>query len=558
MRQNLTLSGRYRLDARLGRGGMGEVWRATDLRLGRSVAVKLLPLDQVDDPQAMRRFEREATAAAALRHRGITVVFDSGADDESELVFIVMELLDGEDLQRLLARTPGGLPPEQVREFGAQIASALAAAHEQGVVHRDVKPANVILLPDGDLKICDFGIARIAAHSGSLTQGMIGTPSYMAPEQLRGEAIDGRTDLYSFGCLLYALASGRPPFTVDTLPALMYHHMSVAPQPLTELRPGFPAGLADLVMRCLAKDPRDRPGSARELSDALLRADMPETRPSTFRAPAVPPQTPPPMFPGGPPVQGVTHPVGASRSLPKIAIAAAVGLAAVVAASAATYALTSGNGGDARAALPTPAPTASTTAPNAPSAPASVPATAPRPAHVPDGWIQHDPDDYQTPDCPSSGTGYLLDVDPEPGYVKFCDISVSRFENVAISTDVVLSGSRCASLVVRRREPFSYEFVLCADGSTFTRKWFTGDDVVVLEERPGGTPLNGKVRLTAVATDDTLAFYVNGALLTRPKDSEIQAGGVALGASVLASSKKSTMPFTDLTVWCAPGADGCA
>ena len=147
MRQNLTLSGRYRLDALLGRGGMGEVWRASDLRLGRSVAVKLLPLDRVDDPRSMRRFEREATAAATLRHRGITVVFDSGADDESRLVFIVMELLDGEDLQHLLARTPGGLPPEQVREFGAQIASVLYEVHRHDVVHRDIKPANLMLTP---------------------------------------------------------------------------------------------------------------------------------------------------------------------------------------------------------------------------------------------------------------------------------------------------------------------------------------------------------------------------------------------------------------------------
>lgn len=539
MRQNLTLSGRYRLNALIGRGGMGEVWRATDLRLGRSVAVKLLHVERVGDPHAMRRFEREATAAAALRHRGITVVFDTGVDDESGLAFFVMELLDGENLQRLLDRSPGGLPPERVREYGAQIASALAEAHEQGVVHRDIKPANVILLPGEELKICDFGVARFAAQSGSLTRGAVGTPLYMAPEQLRGGAVDGRADLYSFGCLLYALASGRPPFTADGLPALMYQHMSVTPQPLTDLRPGFPADLAGLIMQCLAKNPEDRPRSARAVDEALRHTGIAGTRPSA------------PWTPGGP-VQGATLPAGRPRPWPKIALAAAAALLAIT-VSAVAFAYVQGNGDNAR----TGTPSASAPRSGSPSATASMPVTTSRPALVPHGWIQHRPADHQATTCPSANSGYRLPVDGKAGYVEFCEITVSQFGDVAIDTTVTLTGSQCASLVARRSGPLAYEFVVCGTGRSITRKWSGDDDLEVLQETPGKGPLHGRVHLTALAIGDTLSLYVNGELTNRPRDGEIRAGGVGLGSSVLNDSPKGTLPITDLTIWCAPGFAAC-
>ncbi|GAA3208094.1 serine/threonine-protein kinase [Actinocorallia longicatena] len=537
MRRDLTLDGRYRLEALIGRGGMGEVWRATDLRLGRAVAVKLLPTERVGDGQALRRFEREATAAAALRHRGITVVFDSGTDEASRSVYLVMELLDGEDLQHLLDRTPGGLAPERVREFGAQIASALARAHEQGIVHRDVKPANVILLPDDELKICDFGVARLAAHSGSLTRGAVGTPLYMAPEQLSGGSVDGRADLYSLGCLLYALASGRPPFSADTLPALLYQHLNAAPRPLTVLRPGFPADLEQVVMRCLAKDPAGRPGSAREVADALRGAAPPLPRP------AVPPQGVP-----------LTVAAGGTRFRRRIGLAAAGALAVV--ASATTYAIAQQD--DGRSVQPGRVPSAPSTAAAAtPPSPTAGPGPD-RPEPVPAGWVLRDPSGHRSAGCESHGTGYRLDVDASPGAVDFCELTVTPLGDMAIDTTVTLTGSRCASLVTRSSGPLSYEHVLCATGGGFTRKWLKDGDLEVLEENPGDGPRTGRIRLTAVASGDTLTLYADGELFLRASDGAIGSGGAGLGSSVLSPGRKGSLFFSDLTLWCAPGTASCA
>ncbi|MET9604624.1 protein kinase [Streptomyces sp. NPDC006512] len=258
------LAGRYRLDRRLGQGGMGEVWRGHDLSLGRSVAVKLL-LEAAANDEVAARFRREATIGARLQHPGITVVHDVGVHDGR--LFIVMELLPGEDLASALARAPGGLPAARAVDLAAQTAEALAAAHEQAVVHRDLKPANLFLLPGGRLKICDFGIA----HSSDATAGwtvtgrVFGTPEYMAPEQWRGEPVDARCDLYALGCVLYALLRGAPPFRSAQGPyALMLRHVEEAPP---ELR--VEPRLAALARSLLAKAPADRPGSAAEVARAL-------------------------------------------------------------------------------------------------------------------------------------------------------------------------------------------------------------------------------------------------------------------------------------------------
>ncbi|ROO82960.1 serine/threonine protein kinase [Actinocorallia herbida] len=526
MGENLALSGRYRLDGPIGRGGMGEVWRGTDLRLGRPVAVKLLSKELVGSASARRRFEREAAAAAVLRHRGIAVVYDSGFDETTGQLFFVMELLEGEDLQRVLDRNPAGLPPEVVRDHAAQIAAALGEAHERGVVHRDVKPANVIVQPDGELKICDFGIARLDASRGSLTQGAIGTPSYMAPEQFRNEEVDGRADLYSLGCLLYALASGRPPFVADSVPALLYQHLNAAPRPLTEVRPGFPADLAAYVAQLLAKDPAGRPPSGRILAGALRGHAVPSTGPVE----ASPSPHAPPTLPSG---------RGAARSRAAVAVAAAA-VVVVGAAAAAAWAL---SGDDEKKVRETPQAAASAPA----SAPAS-PAGPPRPASVPDGWYVLDPASYQAPDCPPSGSGYLLNVDAKIGSVTFCDISAGRYSDVALSTTVTLTGAQCASLILRRAEPFSYEFVVCANGGGFARKW-TRDDAVLLTEKGPGDPIAGPVTLTAVAQGGTLSLSLNGTPFHSVRDSQIEAGGVALGTSVIEDGTASTLPFTDLTVW---------
>ncbi|MFD8950387.1 protein kinase [Streptomyces xanthophaeus] len=263
------LGGRYRLDQRLGQGGMGEVWRGYDLTLDRAVAVKVL-LDTATNEEVVSRFRREATIGARLQHPGITVVHDVGRHEGR--LFIVMELLAGEDLASLLARTPGGLPGETAAALAAQTAEALAAAHEQAVVHRDLKPGNLFLLPGGRLKICDFGIAHSADATGgwTVTGRMFGTPAYMAPEQWRGEHVDARCDLYALGCVLYAMLSGLPPFGVAESPyVLMRRHIEDVPLALREA--GFPVApeLERLVRALLAKDPADRPESAQTVGEAL-------------------------------------------------------------------------------------------------------------------------------------------------------------------------------------------------------------------------------------------------------------------------------------------------
>ncbi|MFF4317509.1 protein kinase [Streptomyces sp. NPDC001568] len=264
MRVGDELAGRYRLDERLGRGGMGEVWRGHDLSLDRSVAVKVL-LEAATGDEPAARFRREATIGARLQHPGITVVHDVGRQDGR--LFIVMELLSGEDLAAVLARSPGGLPVATALDLAAQTAEALSAAHAQAVVHRDLKPGNLFLLPGGRLKICDFGIA----HSSDATAGwtvtgrMFGTPAYMAPEQWRGERVDARCDLYALGCVLYALLSGEPPFGSTGSPyALMLRHVEEAPAALP-VTPDVAALLATL----LAKSPTDRPASAAKAAAAL-------------------------------------------------------------------------------------------------------------------------------------------------------------------------------------------------------------------------------------------------------------------------------------------------
>ncbi|MER6861131.1 protein kinase [Streptomyces sp. NPDC000665] len=267
------LAGRYRLERRLGQGGMGEVWRGHDLMLDRSVAVKVL-LEAATNDEVVARFRREATIGARLQHPGITVVHDVGQQDGR--LFIVMELLSGEDLSTVLARD-GGLAVDLAVDLAAQTAEALAVAHGQAVVHRDLKPGNLFLLPGSRIKICDFGIAHSAeATAGwTVTGRIIGTPAYMAPEQWRGERVGARCDLYALGCVLYALVSGAPPFGQAESPyVLMHRHVAEAPLPLREAGTPVPVELDRLVLALLAKDPADRPESAEAVGKALrsLRA----------------------------------------------------------------------------------------------------------------------------------------------------------------------------------------------------------------------------------------------------------------------------------------------
>ncbi|MEU6541527.1 protein kinase [Streptomyces sp. NPDC047000] len=295
------VGGRYRLEALLGRGGMGEVWRAYDPRLERRVAVKFLPAQLADDSDLSGRFRREARVTAQLQHPGITQVFDSGAEDGQ--LHLVMELLDGRDLAAVLREQPTGLPVHRAVGLASQTADALAYAHRQDVVHRDVKPANLMLLPGGRVKVCDFGIAGFVRADSGLTRdgSVMGTPDYMAPEQCLGQRVDGRADLYALGCVLFALLTGRPPFTVPgDFRAVMLRHLHAPPPRLSERRPGLPAELDFLVTRLLSKDPGDRPAHGGAVAD-LLRAlaDRPVSPPagaSPVRPSPVRPATPGPRF----------------------------------------------------------------------------------------------------------------------------------------------------------------------------------------------------------------------------------------------------------------------
>ncbi|MEU8435817.1 serine/threonine-protein kinase [Streptomyces sp. NPDC029216] len=304
MRAGERLAGRYRLDVRLGQGGIGEVWRGFDVHLGRAVAVKvLLEFDASDE--LLGRFRREAAIGARLQHPGITVVHDIGQHENR--LFIVMELLEGEDLAHRLARTPGtGLPLPEALDLGLQAVEALSAAHAQKVVHRDLKPANLFLLTtDGRLKICDFGIARTADSTGGLTVTgrVFGTPAYMAPEQWRGEHVDARCDLYALGCVLFALLTGAPPFPVaEQAWVLLNAHLNETPPALDSVRPGLPADLVELVASLLAKDPAERPDAPATASRlrALLGpapAPVPAVAPVAVAAPVPAPAPEPAPVP---------------------------------------------------------------------------------------------------------------------------------------------------------------------------------------------------------------------------------------------------------------------
>jgi eukaryotic-like serine/threonine-protein kinase len=275
------IQGRYRLHELIGRGGMGEVWRALDESLGRRVAVKCLKpaghsghSGDAGFTRILReRFRREARVAAALQHRGITVVHDFGEHDG--LLFLVMELLDGRNLLQVLddaRRHP--LPVPDITDIAEQVASALAYTHEQGVVHRDLKPANIIRLSDGAVKICDFGIARLGHDIGFTSRltgtGMaMGTPHYMSPEQIGNAEVDQRSDLYSLGCVLYELATGRPPFDLDDAWSILVGHRDTQPEPPRAKRPELPVELERLILDLLAKDPDDRPQDAADVGGRL-------------------------------------------------------------------------------------------------------------------------------------------------------------------------------------------------------------------------------------------------------------------------------------------------
>ncbi len=263
------LDGRYRLIERIASGGMGEVWRGADQILGRPVAVKLLSAAHAGDEQFRARFRAEARYAAALSHPGIARVFDYGEDSPLGGPFLVMELVNGEPLAAILERV-GRLAPEVTLDIVGQAARALDAAHQAGIVHRDIKPGNLLIMADGITKITDFGIAKAReAQAGLTATGIVmGTALYVSPEQATGSTVTGASDIYSLGVVAYECLAGEPPFIADQplAIAIMHKHDPVPPLP-----PDVPAPVSDLVLAMLAKTPGGRPESARHVAD---RADV--------------------------------------------------------------------------------------------------------------------------------------------------------------------------------------------------------------------------------------------------------------------------------------------
>ena len=274
------LGDRYTVGEVIGRGGMAEVHEGRDLRLGRRVAIKILRPDLAKDPVFQARFRREAQSAAALNHPNIVAVYDTGEDvltddgrNDVIVPYIVMEYVDGMTLRQILA-SGRRLLPERALEIAAGVLSALDYAHRHGIVHRDIKPGNVMLTRTGDVKVMDFGIARAVNEAGqsmTATSAVMGTAQYLSPEQARGEVVDARSDLYSTGVLLFELLTGKPPFTGDSAVAIAYQHVSEMPSPPSSVDPGVSPEIDTVVMHSLSKRADDRYQSAAEFRTDVER-----------------------------------------------------------------------------------------------------------------------------------------------------------------------------------------------------------------------------------------------------------------------------------------------
>src|SRR4051794_38321398 len=260
--------GRYRILRKLGAGGMANVYLAEDQELGRRVAIKILNDRHAHDEQFVERFRREAKNAAALSHPNIVSIYDRGQAEDT--YYIAMEYLDGRSLKELIV-SRGPAPVGVAIDYARQILTALRFAHRNGIVHRDIKPHNVLVDDEGRVKVTDFGIARAGASQMTEAGSIIGTAQYLSPEQARGAPVDQRSDLYSLGVVLYELLTGVVPFTGDTPVEIAMKHLSQVPEPPSKMRPQVPHDLDAVVTRAIAKDPDQRYGSAEEMEADLAR-----------------------------------------------------------------------------------------------------------------------------------------------------------------------------------------------------------------------------------------------------------------------------------------------
>jgi serine/threonine protein kinase/tetratricopeptide (TPR) repeat protein len=339
-----TRIGTYLVTGPLGAGGMGEVYRARDTRLGREVAIKVLPAGVASNPDRLARFEREARTIAGLNHPNVVTLFS--VEDEGGIRFLTMELVEGQSLERIVK--PGGLPLARVLELSIPLANALVAAHERGVIHRDLKPANVMVTHDDWVKVLDFGLAKVAAGEGAspdatvgVTAGtplsgegqVLGTVPYMAPEQIRGETVDARSDLFALGVILYELATGRRPFTGMSPADVSSSILRDVPVPVLSVRADLPRDLNRIIARCLEKNPRDRFQTARDVmnelryvqreieSGAIAPTPAPVSPPPVSPAPISPaPLSPVPSSPAPSSGSGYGSVPGGAREVPSIAV----------------------------------------------------------------------------------------------------------------------------------------------------------------------------------------------------------------------------------------------
>ncbi len=280
---NKVFGGRYQVGEMIGAGGMADVYVAEDLRLNRKVAIKVLRSDLARDPSFISRFKKEALAAAGLNHPGIVAVYDSGEEENNS--YIVMELVTGHTLRELLnSGTP--IPEVEALRITAGILDALEYSHQNGIVHRDIKPSNIMLTDSGDVKVMDFGIARATDDSGATmtsTWNVVGTAQYLSPEQATGDIADGRSDIYSVGCLMYELLTGRTPFTGETPVAIAYQHVSANFIPPTEVNEDLDPNLDTILSIALAKDPAERYQTAHEMLRDITLVRQGEAVTAKFR-----------------------------------------------------------------------------------------------------------------------------------------------------------------------------------------------------------------------------------------------------------------------------------
>jgi eukaryotic-like serine/threonine-protein kinase len=269
MAETRVLGDRYEIRSLLGTGGMASVYLGTDRVLDRPVAVKVLARQFAGDASFVERFRREAQAAAALNHPNVVSVYDTG--DDGDVHYIVMEYVQGRTLADVI-RDEGPLLPQRAAEIAEGVAAALAFAHRAGLVHRDVKPANVMITPTGDVKVMDFGIARAqTGDSLTRTESVLGTATYFSPEQAKGEGVDARSDIYALGCVLWEMLAGRPPFTGDTAVTVAMKHVRDEPAPPSSVNPDVPPPLDAITLKALAKNPSNRYQTASELASDLER-----------------------------------------------------------------------------------------------------------------------------------------------------------------------------------------------------------------------------------------------------------------------------------------------